>query len=490
MKILFTQVILMLVSVLFSQVNFEFQYEVDYPTDYSNLRNIQMFDVNNDNDLDIALFFKDSNNNLLLQCYQSNGDFICGKIFSGSNFEPEKGCLHEFNNEIIVIGVFTEEYEIMAKVYNFQTGAVMDSLIVNETNLWNLFPDDITDLKAFTLNNEVTILLGFVNNSGIVIYETKTIRFLYNGNLSIEQIYDDIGKQIIDIPEAEELLITGFYYSADDISSNLTKYLKFISKTDYATVTNFIESSGNSSSSGITNWPYQFEIITMNDINYSNYGWMFQKVTYDNGNYNIEFVNYEPNSSNQIWNSTMSEIGYSEVLATTCIEVNNEPHYVMYFRDNSLEIRDRCNGDIVHVQPSAIIPTYIFRNSSNELLFFVNDDINNLIRVYKLENEIYVISDNENLPEPKFKITNFPNPFNPSTTIEFSIKNDSNIDLSIYNLKGQKVTTLINEQMKKGKHATIWSGLDSDNKPVSSGIYLYKIKVGNQVSTNRMLLLK
>lgn len=88
-------------------------------------------------------------------------------------------------------------------------------------------------------------------------------------------------------------------------------------------------------------------------------------------------------------------------------------------------------------------------------------------------------------------LTNYPNPFNPSTTISFSVTQNSDfVNLEVYNIKGQKVKTLINEEMQSGKHTSIWSGLDSNNKPVSSGIYLYKIKVGKQVSVNRMLLLK
>ena len=89
-----------------------------------------------------------------------------------------------------------------------------------------------------------------------------------------------------------------------------------------------------------------------------------------------------------------------------------------------------------------------------------------------------------------FNLMNYPNPFNPETTISFSIQSDINVELSIFNIKGQKIKTLINEQMQKGKHNAIWSGVDENNKPVSSGIYLYKIKAGKQESVNRMLLLK
>ena len=88
-------------------------------------------------------------------------------------------------------------------------------------------------------------------------------------------------------------------------------------------------------------------------------------------------------------------------------------------------------------------------------------------------------------------LSNYPNPFNPETTISFSVVQNSDfVNLDVYNIKGQKVKALINEEMDKGKHSIVWSGLDSNNKPVSSGIYLYKISTDNQETVKRMLLLK
>ncbi|MFC1898648.1 T9SS type A sorting domain-containing protein [Candidatus Cloacimonadota bacterium] len=89
-----------------------------------------------------------------------------------------------------------------------------------------------------------------------------------------------------------------------------------------------------------------------------------------------------------------------------------------------------------------------------------------------------------------FNLRNYPNPFNPSTTIKFSLQNDHIVELSIFNIKGQKVKTMINDQIQKGSHSIIWSGVDEKNKSVSSGIYLYKIVAGNKESVKRMLLLK
>ncbi|KQC09365.1 MAG: hypothetical protein APR54_12940 [Candidatus Cloacimonas sp. SDB] len=87
-------------------------------------------------------------------------------------------------------------------------------------------------------------------------------------------------------------------------------------------------------------------------------------------------------------------------------------------------------------------------------------------------------------------LLNYPNPFNPETTIEFSIKNNSKVNLTIFNIKGQSIKTLIDEHLPKGDHSIIWSGYNQNGNQVTSGIYLYKLEVGNQNSVKRMLLLK
>ncbi|MDA3814142.1 MAG: T9SS type A sorting domain-containing protein [Candidatus Cloacimonetes bacterium] len=89
-------------------------------------------------------------------------------------------------------------------------------------------------------------------------------------------------------------------------------------------------------------------------------------------------------------------------------------------------------------------------------------------------------------------LSNYPNPFNPSTTISFSVntENIEDTELVIYNMKGQKVKQLINDQLSAGQHSTIWNGKDDTNKEVSSGIYFYKIKAGNFVDVKKAVLLK
>ena len=85
---------------------------------------------------------------------------------------------------------------------------------------------------------------------------------------------------------------------------------------------------------------------------------------------------------------------------------------------------------------------------------------------------------------------NYPNPFNPTTNIAFSLKDASNVTMEIFNIKGQKVKTLINDRLEAGSHRIIWDGKDEDNKSVSSGIYFYKMKASKFVSTKKMILMK
>lgn len=85
---------------------------------------------------------------------------------------------------------------------------------------------------------------------------------------------------------------------------------------------------------------------------------------------------------------------------------------------------------------------------------------------------------------------NFPNPFNPETTVSFSIKQDSKVSIDIYNILGQKVKTLVSENLRAGNHAYKWNGKDDNGNSVSSGIYFYRMNAGSFSSTAKMVLMK
>ncbi|MDP8267673.1 MAG: T9SS type A sorting domain-containing protein [Candidatus Tenebribacter davisii] len=99
--------------------------------------------------------------------------------------------------------------------------------------------------------------------------------------------------------------------------------------------------------------------------------------------------------------------------------------------------------------------------------------------------------DNEIITNSSILYQNHPNPFNPSTTIEFSIQNDSKVDISIFNIKGQKIKNLSSNEFVAGSHSIIWIGDNDNNNPVSSGIYYYKLNVnGRSGAVKKCILMK
>ncbi len=85
---------------------------------------------------------------------------------------------------------------------------------------------------------------------------------------------------------------------------------------------------------------------------------------------------------------------------------------------------------------------------------------------------------------------NYPNPFNPSTTIEYALPKAAHVKITIFNILGQKVTTLFDQPQVAGYHTVIWSRMTSQGKPAATGIYFYRIEAGEFVDSKKMLLLK
>ena len=85
---------------------------------------------------------------------------------------------------------------------------------------------------------------------------------------------------------------------------------------------------------------------------------------------------------------------------------------------------------------------------------------------------------------------NYPNPFNPSTTISFDLPKESNVEISVFNIKGQKVKTMMNDVLPAGNHSVVWNGKNNNNESVSSGIYFYRITAGDFTDTKKCIILK
>ena len=85
---------------------------------------------------------------------------------------------------------------------------------------------------------------------------------------------------------------------------------------------------------------------------------------------------------------------------------------------------------------------------------------------------------------------NFPNPFNPTTSIVFSLAKTGHVKISIYNMLGQKIQDLVNQKVIAGTHEVAWNGKDQSGKAASSGIYFYRMETDSHIAMKKMTLIK
>ncbi|HOD54205.1 MAG TPA: T9SS type A sorting domain-containing protein, partial [Candidatus Cloacimonadota bacterium] len=99
-------------------------------------------------------------------------------------------------------------------------------------------------------------------------------------------------------------------------------------------------------------------------------------------------------------------------------------------------------------------------------------------------------ADDLSLPKVTAIQSIYPNPFNPETTVQYSLHKADRVEIEIYNIKGQKVKTLINEQQNAGHYQVSWQGKDSNGKSVASGMYFCRLKTTSKTLTRKMMLIK
>jgi len=97
------------------------------------------------------------------------------------------------------------------------------------------------------------------------------------------------------------------------------------------------------------------------------------------------------------------------------------------------------------------------------------------------------------LPKVSSLAQNSPNPFNPSTTISYTVAPLESlvpVRLEVFNIRGQLIRTLVNEVVEPGEYSFFWQGLDDHGKALSSGVYFYRLRAGNFVATRKMVIVK
>lgn len=172
-----------------------------------------------------------------------------------------------------------------------------------------------------------------------------------------------------------------------------------------------------------------------------------------------------------MWQPEIIERGYCEVFGTLT------EYKSIYYRSNAADDRNHVN---TFARGVGCISAYDYEAGE---LWLEGCTINGVT--------LGVVSNDDSVAEvPEIKMRNYPNPFNPETTISFDLPEESDVRLEIYNIKGQKVKTLQSERLDAGNHSVIWNGTNSNSKQVASGVYFYRLTTGKKKLTKKMILMK
>lgn len=500
MKYIFFTILFLISSLLFSEVNFEHNFGFQKIAFDDEIAHLQFYDYNNDG-IDELITSYSGYENCKIVCYSLEGDTLQSYTLQIDSNDTINNSFLIFDqdDETKILFTYNVGNTIKYELYDFDSFSILDSL---EYNFYNYY--QVSELSNIIISNINADSLFYI---GSRLYDFGSVEFedtftskisLMNNQLDFVELINDYGLKYLYYPEYENIISIGVNSLSTAgvwLCTSMEYNLGLLSNDLYSTIQTVLSVQGNaewSDPAAYEDYPVNFCLLTLNNDNYVDYGLILYYRTLDSDDGMINHYRcYNSDFSELLWYCTDSNIDNYYIRSSTCVPVNGENHFVMYFRSNHLEIRDRINGNIVYFQDTSITPFEIIRNSNGELFFFVEQEDETGYDVYVLDGDIQVSTNDNQISIAYYELQNFPNPFNPSTTIKFSIQNDSNVKLLIYNMKGQKIKTLANNEFIKGGHSVIWNGDNDFGKSVSSGIYLYKLIVNGKIeAVKKCLLLK
>ena len=483
-----------------SQVSFNLDSTLNKIESEDEIVNLWLSDFDDNGEEEIWINYINLDDNYLIEFWRLVSYAPDGEILSTytKNCTPEKQftkCkIFEYNNRKYLIEIYNENINdfrsCIIDIYDFNSQVLIDSEIIEIGDVWGSmgYYFNTRYIKMISNNDSCYIYLGLEEgNSWDENGESGSTMYKYlflQDSLNLIESVPSCGHKLLDYEENEFLIAfhkEGYwsYPSSYSVSYSINK----ITETSPIVIEEIfsLEFNNPQVSTYLT-------YLTKNDTNYSDYG----LIIYKSPNYN--FFCFSPDLSEILWDNYNQGIGYVYIYASTCINTNQGNNFILYFYKDTAqqtfcEVRNRVTGNIALTQSTTILPFSINRRSDGELFFFTDNE--NQVNVYSLSEEIQVSLDDNEIIQRTFQLGSYPNPFNPRTTIDFSIPNYSEVELIVYNTKGQKIKTLTNEILSSGDHSILWNGDDYSGKSVSSGVYLYKLNVnGKTEAVKKCLLLK
>ncbi len=185
--------------------------------------------------------------------------------------------------------------------------------------------------------------------------------------------------------------------------------------------------------------------------------------------------------SNGIAESITAELSSNDTCFTSIVISgtfgNIEPgESNIIFGGAGFRISDECSGD-VNLPITIDIYSDGYHFWTDSFMVYINESLG-------------INADDGLLPKEFTLHQNYPNPFNPVTTLRYDLSENSFVSITIYDLLGRKVTTLVSETQTAGFKSVIWNATNDQGRPVSAGVYFYQIQAGEFMQTKKMVLLK
>lgn len=345
------------------------------------------------------------------------------------------------------------------------------------------------------LGYEADIYYVRISETGYFEEEIQVVNFIPYSMTKINNIY--VGGQSCDYPAIQELSQNGLVLQTINISLNSNQYEGKINSIialddSFLLCTGYIQIPQND---------YYNAFVTKIDINgneiWSNILLDFSSIGYSvvHANQNILMTGSCSNNDfngflwlldydgNTIWQNYKTNPQYSSKVFNQSNFLISDPNVYCIDGSNNLlwESNYYAGGNDKNIDIS-----------NNEFIIFPGTYYySSYVTITKTDLQGQVSATINQISIGGYDLNNYPNPFNPSTTIKFSLQNNSKVDLIIYNIKGHRVKNLANNHFAKGYHSIIWNGDDEYGNPISSGLYYYNLKVnGKTEAVKKCLLLK
>jgi len=235
-----------------------------------------------------------------------------------------------------------------------------------------------------------------------------------------------------------------------------------------------------------------------------NWGRQYINAEYGYGINDSPFGNYDPNMQHSCsliepFNLTYFTHAYLSVTSLTALENNADFGYVQISTDQiNWETKASVTG-LWEIEELFIDLDPYLDSHQLYLRFLIVTDGQNEYQGWFIDNvaihlnqEMPPMGTPEEIMFPKQSqlLPNYPNPFNPSTVVQFQLEKFGPVKISIIDILGKEVVTLLNKKLDSGNHSLLWNGKDSNGKSVESGIYFIRMHTGEKIRTKKITLVK